>query len=108
MLAIALPGCSTLPTPTLPPFADHHVRAEFVVGADGRLAVPASGPDLVVHDLELHPTPRGEHFTATGRWFDYAPGTHVLVRARFRSYGDHAANPAHALRGATAVRAISP
>ena len=97
-----------LPTASTGYFADHHVRAEFVVPADGRLALPTSGASLLVHGLELAPPPLAEEFANAQRWFVYAPGARVTLRARFRAFGPQAQNSAQALPGALHVRSITP
>jgi len=78
------------------------------VPADGRLVVPTSGAFLLVHGLELAPPPLAEEFAGEERWFVYAPGAHVTLRARFRAFGPQAQNPARALPGALHVRSITP
>lgn len=101
-------GCSTLPPVTMGTFRDHAVRADFVAPADGRLILPTSGPALTIHELVLAPAPLDEQFAGAERWFVYPPGTRVVVRARFRSFGAHAHDPTHVLRGADLVRALPP
>src|SRR5687767_15062274 len=92
--SFAVAACSTLPPAALPAHADHHVAAQFIVPANGRLALPTSSPALLVQQLELDPPPRGEHFRDAVRWFDYAPGTRVEVRTRFRTWAANGAGPA--------------
>ncbi len=93
----------------MPAHHEHDVEAEFVVAGDGRLALPASSRDLVVHELMLDPPPLGERFGDGARWFAYAPGTRVLVRSRFRTYGSDGQAPltaASVFPGALRVRDI--
>lgn len=107
----ALAACSTLPEPTQPPFADHRVAAEFVVPESGRLELPMSSDALLVRELALEPAPLAERFRDDRRWFTYAPGTRVVVRASFRTYalaGSEPANASQVLAGASRVREISP
>lgn len=102
-------GCSTLPPPLRPPHRDHHVAAEFVVPTTGRLLLPTSSDTLLLQELTLDPPPRGEHWAGHERWFDYAPGTHVTLTSRFRTYGEAATGPANAddvLPNATRVRSL--
>ena len=107
---LASAACSTLPVASRPPFADHHVRAEFVVPEHGRLALPESRDDLVLRELSLVPPPLGEQFAHAQRCFLYAPGTRVQVEARFRVYGTDGhppAPPEQVLVGATSVRSLA-
>jgi hypothetical protein len=107
----ALPACSTLPEPARPAFADHHVAADFVVPDSGRLELPTSSDALLVRELVLEPAPLAEQFRDERRWFTYAPGTRVVVRARFRSYALAGASPADAAQvfaGAARVRELAP
>lgn len=110
LLQLALAAaCSTLPEPRVPAHREHDVEAEFVVASDGRLALPTSSRDLVVHDLTLDPPPLGERFGDGARWFAYAPGTRVLVRSRFRTYGNDGGAPlaaASVFPGAWRVREL--
>ena len=62
--------------------------------ADGRLVLPVTSHDLVVHELRLDPPPRDEHFGGGARWFAYEPGTRVIVHSRFRRYSAGGASPA--------------
>lgn len=105
---LALAGsCSSLPEPRIPAHREHDVEAEFVVAGDGRLVLPVSSQDLVVHALALDPPPLGERFGDGARWFAYAPGTRVFVRSRFRTYGHGGDAPPAAssvLSGAVSVR----
>ena len=109
--ALLLAACSTLPPAALPPHRDHHVAAEFVVPDDGRLPLPPSSPTLSMRELQLDPPPLAERFANARRWFVYAPGTHVRVRARFRTWADADGPPADAaavLGGARRVTALAP
>jgi len=108
-IAVAATACSSLPPPVRPPHHDHRVEAEFIVPANGRLALPTSSATLVLQQLELAPPPLREHVDQTSRWFAYAPGTRVTVHARFRSYasGDDAPpGPAAVLPGAATLRVL--
>ena len=103
----SLGGCSQLPIEPATGHCDHDVVAEFVVPADGRLAVPSSGARLRIDALELSPAPVGERFDDGGRWFPYAPGTRVAVRMRFRAFavdGEPPCSPERALPGALRVQ----
>jgi hypothetical protein len=106
----ALAACSSLPEPGFPAFADHHVDAEFVVPAEGRLRLPATTRALVVHELGLHPAPLQEQFDAAGgRWLVYPAGTNVHVRCRFRAYagaGGSVPAAADVLVGARSIRML--
>jgi hypothetical protein len=108
VVAALAAGCSSLPPVTMGTFRDHAVRADFVVPADGRLFLPTSGPTLTIHELVLTPAPLDEQFASAERWFVYPPGTRVVVRARFRSFGAYAHDPTHVLRDAEHVRALPP
>lgn len=105
---VLLAGCSTLPDSRFPDFAEHHVAAEFVVPAAGRLRLPSSTRSLVVQELSLDPTPEAEMFDAQGeRWLVYPAGTAVHVRCRFRAYaqnGGRVPSPAEVLVGARDIR----
>ena len=105
---VLLAGCSTLPDSRFPDFAEHHVAADFVVPAAGRLRLPSSTRSLVVQELSLDPTPEAELFDAQGeRWLVYPAGTAVRVRCRFRAYapnGGKVPGPAEVLIGARAIR----
>ncbi len=90
-LAVAA-ACSVVPPASFPPHADHHVAADFVVPAAGRLLLPASTRELVVRELAVDPPPSAESFDANGRWFLFPPGTAVHVRCRLRAYADAAGN----------------
>ncbi len=107
----ALAACSTLPPASQPAHLDHHVAAAFVVPANGRLVLPASSERVVVRELHLEPAPLAEHFRDTVRWFDYAPGTHVMVHGRFRTWSADGAPPASAselLAGARTITTLAP
>jgi hypothetical protein len=105
---LLLACCSTLPDSRFPDFAEHHVAAEFLVPAAGRLRLPASTRSLVVQELSLDPTPQAEMFDAHGeRWLVYPAGTAVHVRCRFRAYatnGGKVPSPAEVLIGARDIR----
>jgi hypothetical protein len=107
LLPLAAAACSTLPPASYPPFVDHDVRAEYVVGDDGRLGFPVTTREFVVQSLRLEPAPLDEHFDAAGRrWFVYAGGTAVTARCRLRVYAlpDGSEPPlAQLLPGAVAV-----
>ena len=105
-----LAACSALPEPHFPSHAEHDVEAEFVIASDGRLVLPQSSRDLVVHELRLDPPPLNVRFDDGERWFAYEPGTRVVVRSRFRTYGSGGLPPAlasDALPGAVRVRAAA-
>ncbi|MEZ6036722.1 MAG: hypothetical protein R3F29_04535 [Planctomycetota bacterium] len=88
-LTLLITACSNLPPKTYPGFVEQDLEASFVVDEHGRIVFPATTGDLVVHRLELQPQPLGEHFGSDGeRWFTYAPGTAVTLRAWLRSYDD--------------------
>ncbi len=110
LAAAALAACSTVPVAGYPPFGEHHVAAEFVVPADGRLRVPASSASVLVQELRCEPRPRGEQFGAGGeRWLLYPAGTAVRVRGRFRVYAradGHLPGAAELLPGASVVRRL--
>ena len=103
-----LANCSTLPDSRFPDFEEHHVAAEFLVPAAGRLRLPSSTRSLVVQELLLDPTPRAEMFDAHGeRWLVYPAGTAVHVRCRFRAYshdGGRVPSPAEVMAGARDIR----
>lgn len=108
LLAIVgtFPGCSVLPAPSYPPYADHDVTAAFVVSADGRLPVPSSRPGLVVHELRATPAPARESFEGGQRCWHFAPGAQVAVHCRFRVYAEAAGpmpQPGSVLPGATRI-----
>lgn len=88
-LTLLAAACSNLPPKSYPGFIEQDVEASFVVGEDGRVTFPATTDDFVVHRLELVPPALGERFGAAGeRWFVYAPGTAVTLRAWMRTYDD--------------------
>lgn len=107
-LLLPLAACSTLPEAGYPPFAEHRVVADFVVGAEGLLPVPTSHRALVVHELGAAPAPAAERFGQRGeRYFVYPPGTTVQLHCRFRAYADGSGtvpSPADVLPGARSVR----
>ncbi|MCB9884805.1 MAG: hypothetical protein H6838_04895 [Planctomycetes bacterium] len=109
---LAAAACSTVPEASYPPFADHDLRAEFVVPASGEFLFPASDARRVVQQLQLLPPPRGERFGAAGeRWLLYPAGTKVQVTARLRTFaGDDGTlpTPAELLPGATILSAQQP
>ena len=83
-----LTACSALPEASLPPFADHRVDAEYIVPASGRLRVPSSGSELLVHELAWSPTPLREVVVdGTDRYFLFEPGQMVTLRTRLRVFG---------------------
>ena len=95
---------------SFPEFAEHHVAADFVVPAEGRLRLPVSTRSLVVQELGLEPAPQREQFDGNGaRWLLYPAGTQVRVRCRFRAYaepGQHAPDPAAILPGARRIEVL--
>lgn len=95
-----------MPDPHLPKHSEHDVVAEFVVPEDGRLVLPATSHDLIVHELRLEPAPLAEQFGEGARWFTYEPGTRVVVHGRFRHYaaGDAPWDPSELFAGAVRVR----
>jgi hypothetical protein len=96
-----------LPPASLPPFADHDVVAEFVVPSHGRLTLPASDAELLVHELVCTPAAQGESFSHGERCLHFAPGSTVTVHARLRVYGTGGQPPrplSELLRSAHAVR----
>ena len=102
------PGCSVLPPPSYPPYADHDVTAAFVVPDSGRLPVPSSRPGLVVHELRATPAPARESFEAGQRCWHFAPGAHVDLHCRFRVYaeaGGPVPQPGTVLPGAVRLEA---
>ena len=105
-------ACSTVPEASYPPFADHDVRAEFVVPASGEFPFPASDARRIVQQLELLPPPLAERFGAAGeRWLLYPAGTKVQVRARMRTFageGGSLPTPAELLPGATILPTERP
>lgn len=109
---LAAVACSTVPEASYPPFADHDVRAEFVVPASGELPFPASDARRIVQELELQPPPQAERFgTAGERWLLYPAGTRVQVHARLRAFagGDgKVPPPAELLPGATILPPRQP
>lgn len=105
-------ACANLPIDTPPPFAEYHLRAAYAVPADGRLQLPQSSADLVVHELQLVPQPLRESYDRTplrhGHW---PPGTQVELRCRCRAYqlpNGHLPTPAELLPGASTVHAEHP
>lgn len=89
LLCLLLAGCAVMPEPGYPPHRDAELVARCRVPDDGRLQVPASADDLVVHSLEAEPPPQGERYQPDGgRWLLYRGGTEVVVRTRVRVYGD--------------------
>lgn len=106
---LALGGCSSMPEAGYPPFVDHHVAADFVVPAAGRLHLPMTTRDLVVHELELEPAPLRERFAPGERWFEYPPGASVRLRCRLRAYappGGQVPSLPSILPAATAIRPL--
>lgn len=105
-------ACSVLPPHAYPPFVDLGVAADCVVPADGRLRVPASAHDCVVHELTAEPAAQGEAFGDDGaRWLLYAPGTRVRIACRFRVYaadGDPRRDAKAWLPDAVTLRALEP
>jgi hypothetical protein len=103
-----LGACSSLPEAGYPPFAEHTVVADFVVGDAGLLPVPSSHSALVVHELGTAPAATAERFGPRGeRFLVFAPGTAVRVRCRFRAYADgngQLPSPADVLPGARRVQ----
>jgi len=108
--AVLLASCSVLPDASYPPFHDHHLAADFVVPADGRLRMPSSSPSLTIRELHFEPAPQGERFGRGGeRWLLYAPGTAVRVHGRFRAYAGadgRLPGAAELLPGATRVHPL--
>jgi hypothetical protein len=99
-------GCSSLPPPSYPPFADHAVTAQFVVPESGRLVLPSSRADLVVHELRATPAPAHESFDGGERCWHFAPGAHVAVHCRFRAYAQASGQvpqPGSVLPGAVSI-----
>lgn len=108
--ALLLAACSMLPPTGFPPYAEHDVVAEYVVPAAGRLSMPTSRPDLVVHELRAEPPPLGEAFGSAGeRFWLFPPGAHVAVHCRCRAYADgrgHVPAAAELLPEAARLRAV--
>ena len=80
---------------------------DYVVPADGRLAMPSSTPTRVLWQLVAEPVPAGEEFAADGaRQWRFPAGTVVHVRCRCRLYreGEAPPDPAALFPGARAVR----
>ena len=92
-IGAALGGCSSLLPLHREAFVDDCVLAEFVVGPDGRLVLPATDESLVLRRLELAPPPLAERFAGSERWFVYPEGTTVDVRCTYRAYGKHGGPP---------------
>ncbi|HEB52005.1 MAG TPA: hypothetical protein ENI87_01990 [bacterium] len=88
LIAVLASGCSSLPDKSWPAHRDTAFTARFVVGDDGLLAFPTTGPELIVRELRLEPAPRGERFAGDRRWFLFAAGTTVTARGRLRIYRD--------------------
>lgn len=110
LATLALGACSTLPPHEYPPFAEHNVQADFVVPADGRLSMPSSSRDLVLHELRSEPPPKSEQLGASGeRWWLFPQGTHVQVHCRFRAYAGRdgtVPGPDLVLPGSIALREV--
>ncbi|MEO6594479.1 MAG: hypothetical protein ABIP94_06980 [Planctomycetota bacterium] len=109
-LCLVAGACSTVPEATFPAFAEHNVTAEYLVSEDGRLRVPASTQQLVVHALVAEPQPEREQFGANGeRWFVYPAGTSVRVHCLFRAYavpGGRIPAVADVLPGAVRIQSL--
>jgi hypothetical protein len=71
----------------MPAFADHAIAAEFVVPANGRLRVPVSDAEVVLHELSISPTPLREVFDGENRSFLFEPGSVVVLRTKLRVFG---------------------
>jgi hypothetical protein len=110
LAVLVLGACSTVPPHQYPPFAEHDVQADFVVPADGRLSMPSSSRDLVLHELRSEPPPASEQLGASGeRWWLFPQGTHVQVHCRFRAYAGRdgiVPGPDTVLPGSTALREV--
>jgi hypothetical protein len=107
-----LAACSSLPSPTWPPFTEQALRAEYRVPVDGRIRLPHSDPRVTVLELHCEPPALREEFAADGsRRMVFVPGSSVQILARLRSYahGDAPpAGPAQLLPGATSIEPWSP
>ena len=109
LLAIAA-ACSSLPPPAFPPHLDHDLLVDYVVPANGRLAMPSSTATRVVWQLAAEPPPTSEQFGADGdRHWLFPAGTEVQVRCRCRLYreGEAPTDPVALFPGARSVRAAA-
>lgn len=110
--ALLLGACSTVPPAGYPPHGDYAVVADYVVPGDGRLRVPASHRDLVVHELRADPEPAGETFgPGHERFWLWQAGTRVSLHCRFRAYAGPdgtVPGPAMVLPGARRLREVQP
>lgn len=79
-------ACSHVPLAQWPQFTEATVLAEFRVGPDGALRLPATTRELVVLDLVPSPQPATETFADGARALHYSAGTAVTVRCRYRAY----------------------
>jgi hypothetical protein len=110
VMVFSLSGCAVLPDHFYPPFRDHHLIAQYIVPASGRIQIPATSKDLVVLLLQLDPRPNGESFDSDGtRWGHYERGTEVGLRGSFRAYSAKAGTaltPPELLPGARYIQVL--
>lgn len=91
LLLAALGGCSVVPEPGFPPFAEYRVQADYMFTAQGRHTVPVPSSDGSVTVLAMRTEPPLVEQFASGRRFLLVPPgcDHVTVHCQYRDYSQN-------------------